>query len=86
MTYVIKLFETYYRKPLNGVIQIFNLFNIRGANLREAIEKSNGSILEQLAYTAEYDVKHIVTPVYLGWGDLWKSQNSLKKLKRYSTK
>lgn len=82
MNYVIKLFETYYRKPLNGVIQIFNLFNIRGANLGEAIGKSNGSILEQLAYTVEYDVKHIVSPVYLGWGDLWKNQKFSEKAEK----
>ena len=69
------LFETYYherREPLNGVIQIFNLFNIRDANLGKAIDKSKGDVIEELAYTADNDIKHIVPPVYIGWGDLWK--------------
>jgi hypothetical protein len=79
MTYVEKLFETYYRthqKTLKGIIQIFNLFNIRDADLKKAIEKSKGNVKENLVYTIDDDIKHIVSPVYIGWGDLWKSHRS----------
>lgn len=75
MACIKELFEIYYQaeqKTLNGVIQIFNLFNIRDANLGKAISKSKVDIIDELAFTTDYDVKHIVPPVYIGWGDLWK--------------
>ena len=79
MTYVEKLFEAYYnthQETLKGIIQIFNLFNIRDADLKKAIEKSKGNVKENLVYTIDDDIKHIVPPVYIGWGDLWKSHRS----------
>ena len=75
MACVKELFEAYYheqKEPLNGVIQIFNLFNIRDAKLENAMEKSYGDIIDELAYTTDNDIKHLVPPVYIGWGDLWK--------------
>ena len=75
MKCVEKLFETYYtthQKRLNGVIQIFNLFNIRDADLRKAKDKSKGIIREDYTYTVDTDIKHIFPPVYIGWGNLWK--------------
>lgn len=76
MACVKELFETYYcahKESLNGVIQIFNLFNIRDANLGKAIDKSKGDIIDELVYTTDDDVKHIVSPVYVGWGNLWRN-------------
>jgi len=76
MACVESLFKAYYEeknKPLNGVIQIFNLFNIRDANLRKALDKLKGNVVEDLAYTTDYDINHIDTPVYIGWGYLWRN-------------
>ena len=72
MTYVEDLFQAYYsahQKTLEGIIQIFNLFNIRDADLKKAIEKSKGNVKDNLVYTIDDDIKHIVPPVYIGWGD-----------------
>lgn len=70
------LFEAYYQAqgiPLNGVIQIFNLFNIRDANLMKAMGQSEGDVIDELTYTTDYDIKNIVSPVYIGWGNLWNN-------------
>ncbi len=48
------------------------MFNIRDADLRKAKDKSKGDIRENLTYTVDTDIKQIVPPVYIGWGDLWK--------------
>ena len=75
------LFEEYYKtqgESLNGVIQIFNLFNIRDANLWKAIDRLKGNVVEDLAFTTKYDIEHIVSPVYIGWGYLWKNPNLRK--------
>lgn len=69
-----RLFEAYYNErgeSLNGVIQIFNLFNIRDANLGKALDKLKGNVIEDLAFTTAYDINHIVYPVFIGWGNLW---------------
>ncbi len=81
MDCVKKLFEEYYKaqgKTLNGVIQIFNLFNIRGANLWDAVRALKGNISEHYTFTTKYDIDHTVFPVYIGWGNLWKNP-TLKK-------
>lgn len=75
------LFEEYYKtqgESLNGVIQIFNLLNIRDANLWKAIDRLKGNVVEDLAFTTKYDIEHIVSPVYIGWGYLWKNPNLRK--------
>lgn len=85
MDCVKELFETYYieqREPLNGVIQIFNLFNIRDANLMKALDKSKGEIINELAYTTDYDIKHIAPPIYIGWGDLWNNPKHCENAKK----
>ena len=76
MISVINLFKEYYEangKQLNGVIQIFNLFNVRDANLRKAIDKCKDDGLDKLVYTTDDDIKNIVSPVYIGWGNLWRN-------------
>ena len=75
MICVINLFKAYYEahgKQLNGVIQIFNLFNVRDANLKKAIDMCKNDGLDKLVYTTDDDVKNIVSPVYIGWGNLWR--------------
>ena len=75
MICVINLFKAYYEahgEKLNGVIQIFNLFNVRDANLKKAIDKCKDDGLDKLVCTTDDDIKNIVSPVYIGWGNLWK--------------
>ena len=75
MSCVINLFKAYYEahgEKLNGVIQIFNLFNVRDANLKKAIDKCKDDGLDKLVYTTDDDIKNIVAPVYIGWGNLWR--------------
>ena len=76
MSCVINLFKAYYeahREQLNGVIQIFNLFNVRDVNVWRAIDKCKDEGLEKLVYTTDDDIKNIVSPVYIGWGNLWRN-------------
>ena len=69
-----RLFCAYYKVPiLNGVIQVFNLMNVRDPNLELALIKNNGESLP-FSKTTESDIKFLVAPVYIGWGDLWKKQ------------
>lgn len=85
MACVKELFEAYYheqKEPLNGVIQIFNLFNIRDAKLENAMEKSYGDIIDELAYTTVDDIKNIISPVYIGWGDLWNNPKYCENAKK----
>lgn len=73
-----RLFSVYYYsktgvQTLNGIIQIFNLMNVRDPNLELALIKNNGESLP-FSKTTESDIKSLVAPVYIGWGDLWKNQ------------
>lgn len=67
------LFREYYsantHKDLNGVIQIFNLFYIREPNLECALQKAAQFGSKDLT---DYDVTHLVPPIYLGFSDLGK--------------
>ncbi len=59
-------------KPLDGVIQIFNLFNIRNADLAQAL-KDGKRAKESVYSTIEDDIASMRTfsaPVYIGWGGL----------------
>ena len=59
--------------PLNGVVQIFNLFNIREADLNKALaykQQSNDSIV----CTWQKDREQLKGAIYLGWGDLGKEE------------
>ena len=76
MISVINLFKAYYEahgKQLNGVIQIFNLFNVRDANLKKAMDKCKVDGLDKLLYTTDDDIKNNESPVYIGWGNLWRN-------------
>ena len=67
-----KLFNGWYlgnEKPLNGVIQLFNCFYLKGQDLDMAIEKySSGDGME-------FNENHLFKerPVYFGWGNTGKS-------------
>ena len=67
-----KLFCAYYKTAtLKGVIKVFNLMNVRDPNLEQALIKNNKATYP-FSKTIESDIKSLVAPVYLGWGDLWK--------------
>ena len=68
------LFKSYYRhntkdSDLNGVIQIFNLMNVKDPNLELAIER-NKRTTHSFSVTIESDINSLVAPIYLGWGGL----------------
>lgn len=74
MQKVERLFCAYYMTSiLNGVIQVFNLMNVRDPNIELALIKNNSASFP-FSKTTESDIKSLVAPVYLGWGDLWKKQ------------
>lgn len=54
---------------INGVIQIFNLMNVRDPNLESALLKNKKEILS-FSRTTDKDIKQLIAPVYLGWGEL----------------
>lgn len=65
-----KLFDEYYTlrgQKLNGIVQIYNLFYLREANLAEALHKAKRY---RLADMSAYDISHTTAPVYLGFADL----------------
>ena len=68
-----KLFIARYNgKTLDGVIQIFNLFNIRNADLDKAI-KSSTFAKEEVLSTINDDIEAMRqhnSPIYIGWGML----------------
>lgn len=55
-------------QTFEGVIQIFNIMNVMSPNLEEAIGlfRSTSDLLKS---TWENDIEHIISPVYIGWGD-----------------
>ncbi len=74
MQKVERLFCTYYKiSTLNGVIQVFNLMNVRDPNIELALLKNNNAVYP-FSKTVDKDIKSLVAPVYLGWGDLWKKK------------
>lgn len=65
--------ETQYgNSELNGVIQVFNLLNIRESNLKEALEK-NQEVVHPFSKTVDKDITQLIAPVYLGWGKSMKN-------------
>ncbi len=74
MMNVEKLFCAYYREKegfpcLNGIIRIFNLINVRDADLESALNK-NRKCNFAFSKTVDEDILQLSSPVYLGWGKL----------------
>ena len=73
MRLVCHLIEAYlvaHNKPVEGIIQIFNLFNIRDVDLNKGLEKMQVSQGESILMTTDDDINNLVPPIYLGWGNL----------------
>ena len=77
MRHVGHLIEEYlgYNKQIKeGIIQIFNLFNVIDQSLGGAIKKYDPLVVN----TIEDDINNIKQysklPIYVGWGDLWRNK------------
>lgn len=72
MRFLKKIFDGSYigeQKKLNGVVLLYNLFNLRNANLQQALEVA-GSCKSPLLFCSNEDIASLkaVEKVYLGWG------------------
>lgn len=66
-----ELFKKYYSSEnLQGVIQIFNIFYVKDAVLKMAINKDKNSLFNNEDNILEEDIKNLKMPIYLGFGDL----------------
>lgn len=82
MINVAQLFAFKYGKQhhssLSGVVQIFNLFYVRDADLGSAMKKASQfgclSRFENEVQMTQYDCDHLIGPVYLGFSDLAKNK------------
>lgn len=94
MRKVAVLFASFYGldnvRKLQGVIQVFNLFYLRNPNLDDAQKefKENAGLCLPANFTStdemlEYDIQHLIAPVYLGFGDLAFSREFGSNAKRY---
>lgn len=80
-----RLFCTYYKASiLNGVILVFNLMNVRDPNLELALIKNSSASLP-FSKTTDSDIKSLVAPVYIGWGDLWKKKPFREDAEKFFT-
>jgi len=78
MGLVSRLIESYrlaHNRSIEGVIQIFNLFNIRDVDLNKALEKTKVFQDETILMTTNDDINNLVSPIYLGWGNLKNNIN-----------
>ncbi len=78
-----KLFTAYYSfhgEKLEGIIQLFNLFYLREADLDKALKKAD---IHELANMIDYDITHLQAPVYLGYGNLAWHKDYREKAEKY---
>jgi hypothetical protein len=74
-----RLFREYCRQQsivFEGIVQVFNLMNVRDPNLANAMEKVKTANRAHL-FSTEDDIIHLASPIYIGWGQL--GQNPLFK-------
>lgn len=67
-----RLFREYCRQQsivFEGIVQVFNLMNVRDPNLANAIEKVKTANRNHL-FSTEDDINHLASPIYIGWGQL----------------
>ena len=81
MRFLEKIFNGSYvgrPKELNGVVMLFNLFNLRDQNLENALRLKD-KCESKLLFSAEDDLTLIekAPKIYLGWGEAGKSQGLL---------
>ena len=69
MRMIEQLFSAYYQSTLDGIVQVFNLMNVRDPNLEQARIKHQQAVLP-FSKTTDEDIRQLVAPVYLGWANL----------------
>lgn len=79
MRFLEKIFSGWYigrRKRLNGVILLYNIFNIRCPDLEEALKLRNDSRLKDMPdmITKRAELTTLDVPIYIGWGQTGKSE------------
>lgn len=76
-----KIFNGWYvgnEKPLDGVILLFNLFNLRDQNLNNALSKQKICQSKHLFISdSDIDLLKGINKVYLGWGKTIRSNKEL---------
>lgn len=82
-----RLFQQYYRQntgrtKLDGIIQIFNLMNVRDPNLEMALEKNKKETMP-FSKTTDKDIEQLVAPIYLGWGGLGFNSDFRNEAERF---
>lgn len=85
------LFASYYNleyvSQLNGIVQIFNLFYIMNPNEQQAEEELKYAGLpgnfRKSVDLLNYDIEHLVAPVYLGFGNLAFKDSFRDSAKKY---
>lgn len=77
MHFLEKIFSGWYlgrQKKLNGVILLYNLFNIRCPDLNEALSLKDDSRFEKrVMYTESEELTSLNVPIYIGWGQTGKT-------------
>lgn len=71
-------------QEFSGVIQIFNLINTMSPNLREGVNLFL-TLEDPIKSTVDADIRCIVAPVYVGWGDFYKNKNVAHLAEKYLT-
>ena len=85
-TFLPNLFNGYYatgveKVKLEGVIQLFNLFYVRNANVNKAKDKIENNDSEFLYEDSDELISLLRDkPVYLGWGDVCNTNSNTKEL------
>ncbi len=74
----------YAKSPLNGVIQIFNVFYIKEADLGKALAKAE--LFKTPESITQFDLEHLKAPVYLGFSGLARHKIYGKVAKRFFDK
>ncbi len=80
-----ELFTAYYayrNERLEGVVQLFNLFYLREADLGKALKKEELNSFDTRKMV-DYDIAHLHAPVYLGFGGLAWHKDYKETAERY---
>ena len=85
MRHVAHLIEDYlfYNKRIKeGIIQIFNLFNVIDKSLGEAIQNFDPQVVNTIEDDINSIKKYSKYPIYIGWGNLWRNEQFRENAER----
>lgn len=72
--HLIEDYLCYNNKNKEGIIQIFNLFNVIDKSLGEAIQKYDPLVVNTIEDDINWIKKYSKYPIYIGWGTLWRNE------------